>query len=73
MPGMAMSCMGALPKPQRHDPPHVWWKPAWEWQWLGYFVKSVLLAGAANFHGGLPVLKHSVVKIVEFLHSQHSD
>jgi len=28
---------------------------------------------AANFLGGLPVLKHSVVKIAEFLHSQHSD
>ena len=35
--------------------------------------KVSLLAGAANFHGGLPVLKFSVVKIAEFLHSQHSD
>jgi hypothetical protein len=31
------------------------------------------LTGAANFLGGLPVLKHSVVKIADFLHSQHSD
>jgi len=31
------------------------------------------LTGAANFLGGLPVLKFSNVKIVEFLHSQHSD
>ena len=29
--------------------------------------KVSLLTGAANFHGGLPVLKHSVVKIAEFL------
>ena len=35
--------------------------------------KVSLLTGAANFHGGLPVLKFSVVKIAEFLHSQHSD
>ena len=35
--------------------------------------KVSLLTGAANFHGGLPVLKFSVVKISEFLHSQHSD
>ena len=35
--------------------------------------KVSLLTGAANFLGGLPVLKHSVVKIAEFLHSQHSD
>jgi len=35
--------------------------------------KVSLLSGAANFLGGLPVLKHSVVKIAEFLHSQHSD
>jgi hypothetical protein len=35
--------------------------------------KVSLLTGAANFPGGLPVLKHSVVKIAEFLHSQHSD
>ncbi len=34
--------------------------------------KVSLLTGAANFHGGFPVLKHSVVKIAEFLHSQHS-
>ncbi len=43
MHGMAMSCMGALPKPQRHDPQYVWWKQAWRLQWLGYFVKSVPL------------------------------
>ncbi len=35
--------------------------------------KVSLLTGAANFLGGLPVLKNSVVKIAEFLHSQHSD
>ncbi len=35
--------------------------------------KVSLLTGAAHFLGGLPVLKHSVVKIAEFLHSQHSD
>jgi hypothetical protein len=35
--------------------------------------KVSLLSGAANFLGGLPVLKHSVVKIAEFLHSQHSN
>jgi hypothetical protein len=35
--------------------------------------KVSLLTGAANFLGGLPVLKHSIVKIAEFLHAQHSD
>ena len=35
--------------------------------------KVSLLTGAANFHGGLPVLKHSIVKLAKFLHSQHSD
>ena len=35
--------------------------------------KVSLLTGAEHFLGGLPVLKHCVVKIAEFLHSHHSD